>query len=80
MPLRLALSAAVTAGGAGVVALVVARESPGFSFAGGSVPGTAALLGAGLSTTLCGLAHLVLRPGKPGRPAPGRHRHRVVPG
>jgi signal transduction histidine kinase len=63
MPLRLALSAAVTAAGAGVVALVVARESPGFSFAGDSVIGTAALLGAGLSTTLCGLAHLVLRPG-----------------
>ena len=63
MPLRLVLSAAVAAAGAGVVALAVARESPGFSFAGDSVTGTVALLGAGLATTLCGLAHLVRRPG-----------------
>jgi signal transduction histidine kinase len=61
MPLRLGLSAVATSV-SGVVALVVARESPGFSFAADSVTGTVALLGAGLATALCGLAHLVRRP------------------
>ena len=60
MPLRLVLWSAGF--GLGVVSLAIARDDPTFSFAGGSLSGAIALLGAGWVLIACGLVSWQRRP------------------
>src|SRR5581483_2381466 len=60
-PLRLVLFAGVLA--IGGISLAIARDEPGFAFAGSSAAGAAALLGAGLALAGCGLASWSRQPG-----------------
>lgn len=61
VPVRVALWIAIPALGA--YGLSVSRAAPGFSFAGSSLIGTTALLGAGWAAMTAGLVHQVKRPG-----------------
>ncbi len=61
MPLRLVLWPAGF--GLGAVSLAIARDDPAFSFAGGSLGGAVALLGAGSVLLACGLVSWQRRPG-----------------